>query len=60
MYLTTEEFSALKLSFGFSVCAATIGTIGSIALGFFLSRSRIKWKWIIESVSNLPFLILFK
>lgn len=57
MFLTTEEISALKLSFGFSICAATIGTIGSIALGFFLSRSRMRGKWLIESVANLPLVL---
>ena len=57
MFLTTNEISALKLSFGFSICAATIGTIGSIALGFYLSRSRIRGKWIFESLANLPLVL---
>lgn len=57
MFLTTEEISAMKLSFGFSICAATIGTICSIALGLYLSRSRIRWKWLIESIANLPLVL---
>jgi molybdate transport system permease protein len=57
MVLTTEEINALKLSFGFSTCAATIGTIASITLGYFLSRSRIRWKWLIESAANLPLVL---
>ena len=57
MFLTTEEISALKLSFGFSTCAATIGTIAAISLGHFLSRSKIKMKWLIESAANLPLVL---
>lgn len=57
MILTTEEISALKLSFGFSICAASIGTVAAIALGYFLSRSRTRWKWLIESAANLPLVL---
>ncbi|MBN1974225.1 MAG: molybdate ABC transporter permease subunit [Sedimentisphaerales bacterium] len=57
MFLSTEEISALKLSSTFSICAATIGTTASIALGYWLSRSRVKWKWLVESAANLPLVL---
>jgi molybdate transport system permease protein len=57
MFLSVEEISALKLSSAFSICAATIGTIASIGLGYWLARSRTRWKWLVESAANLPLVL---
>ena len=57
MILSPEELSALKLSTIFAVSAATLAIIPAIALGYWLARSRAGWKWVVESIANLPLVL---
>jgi molybdate transport system permease protein len=55
--LTPEEWSALRLSFQVSVCAATLGLPIAILLGYWLARSRFPGKWLMEAAVNAPLVL---
>jgi molybdate transport system permease protein len=55
--LTPDEWSALRLSFQVSVCAATLGLPVAILLGYWLARSRTPGKWLVEAAVNVPLVL---
>ncbi len=57
MILSTEELSALQLSAIFALSAATATMLPAIAIGYWLSRSQARWKWIVETIASLPLVL---
>ena len=55
--LTTEEWTALRLSFQVAACAALAGLPLAVAIGYFLARSRWRAKWLVDSLVNLPLVL---
>lgn len=55
--LTTEEWSALRLSFQVAACAALLGLPFAAAIAYGLARSRVQGKWLIEALVNLPLVL---
>lgn len=55
--MSAEEWSALRLSFQVAMCAAMAGLPGAVAVGYWLARSRVSGKWLIEAVVNLPLVL---
>lgn len=55
--LTPGEWSALRLSFQVSVCAATLGLPLAVLLGYWLARSRFPGKWLLEAAVNVPLVL---
>lgn len=55
--MSTEEWSALRLSLQVAVSAATAGLPFAVLIGYWLARSRRKGKWIIEAVVHLPLVL---
>jgi molybdate transport system permease protein len=55
--LTAEEWSALRLSFQVSVCAATAGLPIAVVIGYSLARSRFPGKWLVETAVNVPLVL---
>ena len=57
MFLSSDEICAVKLSTIFAISAATVGIIPAIGIGFWLSRSKASWKWIVDMLGNLPLVL---
>lgn len=57
MILSPEELNALRLSTIFAVAAATLAMVPAILLGYWLARTKAKWKWIAEALANLPLVL---
>ena len=55
--LTIEEWHALRLSFQVAACAALVGLPLAVAIGYRLARSRVRGKWLVEVLVNLPLVL---
>ena len=55
--LTVQEWHALRLSFQVAVCAALIGLPFAVAIGYYLARTSVKGKWLVEVFVNLPLVL---
>jgi molybdate transport system permease protein len=55
--MTTEEWTALRLSFQVAMCAALAGLPPAIAIGYWLARGRFGGKWLVEAAVNLPLVL---
>jgi molybdate transport system permease protein len=55
--LTSEEWSALRLSFQVGMCAALAGLPPAIAAGYLLARGKFMGKWFVEVIVNLPLVL---
>jgi molybdate transport system permease protein len=55
--LTSEEWSALRLSFQVGMCAALVGLPPAIAMGYLLARGKFVGKWFVEVIVNLPLVL---
>ncbi len=55
--LTSQEWSALRLSCQVAVCAAIVGLPFAVGMGYLLARSPFSGKWIVEAVVNLPLVL---
>jgi molybdate transport system permease protein len=55
--LTIEEWHALRLSFQVATCAALFGLPFAVAIGYWLARSPIRAKWLVEVLVNLPLVL---
>ncbi len=52
--LTAAEWHALRLSFQVACCSALLGLPLAVAIGYWLARSRVRGKWLVEVLVNLP------
>ena len=52
--LSTEEWSALNLSFWVALSAASAGLPIAVPTAYWLARSRWQLKWLVETFVNLP------
>jgi len=55
--LTIEEWHALRLSFQVATCAALFGLPFAVAVGYWLARSSVRGKWLVEVLVNLPLVL---
>lgn len=55
--LTIEEWHALRLSFQVATCAALFGLPFAVAIGYWLARSSLRGKWLVEVLVNLPLVL---
>ncbi len=55
--LTPEEWTALWLSLQVAACAALVGLVPGVAIGYWLARSQLAGKWAVETVVNLPLVL---
>ncbi len=55
--MTSEAWTALRLSFQVAMCAALGGLPLAIAIGYWLARGRFAGKWLVEAVVNLPLVL---
>jgi molybdate transport system permease protein len=55
--LTIEEWHALRLSFQVAACAALLGLPFAVMMGYWLARSRVRGKWLVEVLVNLPLVL---
>jgi molybdate transport system permease protein len=55
--LTSEEWSALRLSFQVAVCASTAGLPLAVAMGYLFARTTFVGKWLMEVVVDLPLVL---
>jgi molybdate transport system permease protein len=57
MQLTTEEWSALRLSFQVGACAVLASLPVAIVVGYLLARWNSRGRWLLEMVVNLPLVL---
>jgi len=55
--LTIEEWHALRLSFQVALCAALLGLPFAVAIAYWLARSAVAAKWLVELLVNLPLVL---
>jgi molybdate transport system permease protein len=57
MQLTSEEWSALRLSFQVGLCAVLASLPVAIVVGYLLARWNSRGRWLLEMVVNLPLVL---
>jgi molybdate transport system permease protein len=57
MHLTSEEWSALRLSFQVGLCAVLASLPIAIVVGYLLARWNSRGRWLLEMVVNLPLVL---
>lgn len=57
MQLTSEEWSALRLSFQVGLCAVLASLPIAIVVGYLLARWNSRGRWLLEMVVNLPLVL---
>ncbi len=55
--MTSEAWTAVRLSLQVAMCAALGGLPFAIAIGYWLARGRFAGKWLVEAVVNLPLVL---
>jgi len=55
--MTTTEWMAVRLSLQVAMCAALAGLPFAVAIGYWLARSRVVGKWLVEAVVDLPLVL---